>query len=56
MDSSSQPPAASPSTAPPMPVSSFIAALVSSSAFVLSWPQLTDGGHALFNPNNTPLL
>jgi hypothetical protein len=28
----------------------------SSFAFVLPWPQPTDGGHVLFNPNNTPLL
>jgi hypothetical protein len=38
-------PSCSPATAPP-----------SSSASVLQWPQPTDVGHALFNPNNAPLL
>ena len=32
------------------------AASLSSSTSVLPWPQPTAGGHALFNPNNTPLL
>jgi hypothetical protein len=27
-----------------------------SSASILQWPQPTDVGHALFNPNNAPLL
>jgi len=39
-----------------MLVSSSSAAPVSSSAFVLSLPQPTNGGQALVNPNNTPLL
>jgi hypothetical protein len=48
-------------------ISSFAAALVvpsctpaagplSSSASVLQWPQHTNVGHALLNPNNAPLL
>jgi hypothetical protein len=32
------------------------AAPLSSSAFILLWPQPTAGGHALFNYKNTPLL
>jgi len=56
MDSSSQLHVASPSAAPAVPVSSSVTALASFFASVLSWPQLIDGGHALFNPNNTPLL
>jgi hypothetical protein len=37
--------------------SSFAAATPpSSSASVLQWPQPTNVGHALFNPNNAPLL
>jgi hypothetical protein len=49
MDSLSQSSAASLSTASAVPTSSF-------NAPVLLWPQPIDGGHALFNPNNTPLL
>jgi len=56
MDFSFQLPAASPSTASPVLVSSSSAAPVSSSAFVLPLPQPTNGGQALVNPNNTPLL
>jgi len=56
MDSSSQPPATSSSTAPAMPAPSPTVTLLSSSASVLPWPQRTAGGHALINPNNTPLL
>jgi hypothetical protein len=42
--------------APSMLVSSSTATPVSFSAYVLPWPQPIDGGHTLFNPNNTPLL
>jgi hypothetical protein len=56
MDSSSQPPVAALSTKLPVLVSSSAVAPVSFSASILPWPQPTDGGHALFNPNNTPLL
>jgi hypothetical protein len=56
MDSLSQPSAASLSTASAMPTSSSTASLASSNASVLPWPQPTDGGHAFFNPSNTPLL
>ena len=56
MDSSSQPPTTSPSTALAMPPSSPAATPLSSSVSILSWPHPTDGGHAFFNPNNTHLL
>ena len=53
----SQPIAISPSAATPVvPYSSPAAAPPSSSASVLQWPQPTNVGHALFNPNNAPLL
>jgi hypothetical protein len=39
-----------------MPASSSAAAPASSNASTLSWPQPTDGGYALFNPINSPLL
>ena len=54
---SSQLAAISPSAAVPVvPSSSLAATPLSSSASVLQWPQPTDVGHALFNPNNAPLL
>jgi hypothetical protein len=56
MDFSSQPQVASLSAAPAVPASSSTAALASFNAFVLSWPQPIDGGHALFNPTNSLLL
>jgi hypothetical protein len=53
----SQPAAISSSAAAPVvPSCSPAAAPPSSSASVLQWPQPTDVGHALFNPNNAPLL
>ena len=52
---SSQLAAISPSAAAPVVPSSSPAATPSSSASVLQWPQPTDVGHALFNPNNAPL-
>jgi hypothetical protein len=53
----SQPTAISSSAAAPIvPSCTPAAGPPSSSASVLQWPQPTDVGHALFNPNNTPLL
>ena len=53
----SQPAAISSSAAAPVvPSCSPVAAPPSSSASVLQWPQPTNVGHALFNPNNAPML
>jgi hypothetical protein len=53
----SQPVAISSSVAAPVvPPCSPAAAPPSSSASVPQWPQPTDVGYALFNPNNAPLL
>ena len=46
----------SPSTASTVLAPTPAATSLSSSTSVLPWPQPTAGGHALFNPNNTPLL
>jgi hypothetical protein len=56
MDFSSQPQVASLSAALAVLASSSAAALASSNAFVLSWPQPIDGDHTLFNPTNSLLL
>jgi len=56
MDSLSQPSAASLSIASAVPTSFSTVSIASSDASVLPWLQPTDGGHALFNPDNTPLL
>jgi hypothetical protein len=52
-----QPAAISSSTAAPVvPSCTPVAGPLSSSTSVLQWPQHTDVGHALLNPNNAPLL
>jgi len=55
MNSSSQL-GSSPSATLTVQASSPVAAPLSSSTSVLPWLQPIVGGHALFNPNNTPLL
>ena len=53
----SQPAAISSSAAAPVvPSYTPAAGPLSSSASVLQWPQHTDVGHALLNPNNAPML
>ena len=53
----SQPAAISSSTATPVvPSCTPAAGQLSSSASVLQWPQHTNVGHALLNPDNAPLL
>jgi hypothetical protein len=56
MDPSQPTTISSSAAAPVVPSCSPAAAPPSSSASVLQWPQPTDVGHALFNPNNAPLL
>ena len=56
MDPSQLAAISSSTAAPIVPSCTPTAGQLSSSASVLQWPQHTDVGHGLLNPDNTPLL